>query len=67
MDPPRDEALIFEDMLKEAGMQTKLDMYAGLPHVFWHMYKQLDQSKAWIEDTLKGFAWLLNKESGNRR
>ncbi|KAF2165709.1 hypothetical protein M409DRAFT_23999 [Zasmidium cellare ATCC 36951] len=62
MDPPRDEALIFDDMLKEAGVETRLDMYAGLPHVFWHSFKQLDQSKKWIQDTLDGFAWLLDGE-----
>lgn len=60
MNPPRDEALIFEDMLEEAGVSTRLDMYAGLPHVFWHVYKDLDQSKAWMQNTLKGFAWLMS-------
>lgn len=62
MDPPRDEALIFDDMLKEAGVSTRLDLYAGLPHCFWLTYKELPQSKAWCNDTLNGFAWLL--ESG---
>ncbi|KAK4495897.1 hypothetical protein PRZ48_013165 [Zasmidium cellare] len=62
MDPPRDEALIFDDILKEAGTSTRLDLYAGLPHVFWHSFKELEQSKAWAQDTLDGFAWLMDQK-----
>lgn len=59
MDPPRDEALIFDDMLKETGIETRMDLYRGLPHVFWHSHKELEQSREWVEDTLMGFQWLL--------
>ena len=35
-DPLRDEALIFERMLREQeGTKTKLYLYPGLPHGFW--------------------------------
>jgi acetyl esterase/lipase len=36
MDPLRDEALIYEKVLREDyGVKTKLDVYPGLPHGFW--------------------------------
>ena len=47
-------------MLKNEGVETRLDLYRGLPHAFWHPYKELPQSKQWDERTMKGFAWLLS-------
>lgn len=61
MDTGRDELLIYDDMLKHEGVKTRLDLYPGLPHVFWGLYKELPQSKQWEEDTIKGFAWLLER------
>jgi acetyl esterase/lipase len=59
MDGPRDEALIFDDMLKKSGTETKLDLYVGLPHTFWAQFRELPQSKKWVEETMDGFQWLL--------
>ena len=60
MDAPRDEALIFNDMLKSEGVPTRLTLYPGLPHCFWGSFKELPQSKQWETDTMDGFAWLLS-------
>ena len=36
----RDESLIYERALREEyGVKTKLDIYPGLPHIFWN-YKR---------------------------
>jgi acetyl esterase/lipase len=59
MEGSRDEELIYDDMMKNEGIPTRLDLYPGLPHVFWHSFKDLPESKGWEKDTLDGFAWLL--------
>lgn len=62
LDPFRDEALIYERVLREeAGVPTRLDVYPGFGHYFWTNYPRLSQSKAFVEDTLRGVAWLLEQ------
>ena len=61
-DAGRDGLLVFDDMLKNEGVPTRLDLYRGLPHCFWHSFKQLPESKKWEQDTLDGFAWLLSRD-----
>jgi acetyl esterase/lipase len=63
MDTARDEALIFDDMLKSQGTPTRLKLYEGLPHVFFHGFKDLPQSKGWHDETMNGFSWLLGVQN----
>ena len=59
-DPLRDEALIFERVLREEeGTKTKVDVYPGLPHGFWSIFPQMEASKGFVEDSVKGMEWLL--------
>ena len=62
MDTGRDELLTYDDMLKNEGVETSVDLYPGLPYVFWGAFKNLPQSKKWEEAKMKRFAWLLGQD-----
>ena len=60
----RDGSLIYERALREEyGVKMKLDIYPGLPHIFWNHFADLNATKKHYQDTIEGFEWLLNEES----
>lgn len=60
MDALRDEALIYEQVLREDNdVETKLDVYPGMPHIFWTSFPMLTQSKKAGDDLVAGILWLL--------
>jgi acetyl esterase/lipase len=62
LDPLRDEALIYESVLREEySIKTKLDVYPGVPHNFWGVFPMLRQSIKFRKDQVNGFGWLLGK------
>ena len=64
MDINRDDALIFEQILREeCSTPTRIDVYPGVPHVFWGIFPTLTQAKKWQEDTREGFGWLLGRNA----
>lgn len=67
MDPLRDEALIYEEILREEyGTKTLVDLYPGLPHGFWSWWTEAEFSKKFQEDCVKGLKWLL-ESAGERQ
>jgi acetyl esterase/lipase len=61
-DPLRDEALIYEKVLREdEGIKTKVDVYPGLPHGFWSMFPTIPSSKKFVEESVKGVQWLVEQ------
>lgn len=63
MDPLRDEALIYERVLRgEYGIKTKLDVYPGLPHGYWGFFPMLKSSDKFRVDMVQGMGWLLGRE-----
>jgi acetyl esterase/lipase len=62
-DPLRDEALIYERVLREEeGLATKVDVYPGLPHGFWSVFPTIESSKKFVEESVKGVQWLLEQK-----
>ncbi|KEF63724.1 uncharacterized protein A1O9_01702 [Exophiala aquamarina CBS 119918] len=62
MDVLRDEALLYERVLrKDHGVKTRVDIYPGLPHVYWANFPTHSKSQDYAVDTNNGFGWLLNK------
>lgn len=60
MDPLRDEAYIYEEILREEnGVKTKVDNYPGLPHGFWSYFPEAEFSKNFQQDCIAGMKWLL--------
>jgi acetyl esterase/lipase len=61
-DPLRDEDLIYEKVLREeGGVKTRVNVYPGLPHLFWIAFKDKvpREAAAAKQDFLDGIAWLL--------
>src|SRR6186713_1523232 len=56
----RDTALIYERVLREQGVKTKLRIYPGVPHGFNTMFFQTEIAKQHERDTLDGIRWLLS-------
>ncbi|RAL63653.1 hypothetical protein DID88_003696 [Monilinia fructigena] len=63
LDLLRDEGFIYEDLLKESGVETKTHVYPGLPHGFWSWFPEAEFSKKFVEDCKDGLSWLLEKSN----
>jgi acetyl esterase/lipase len=61
MDTLRDDGLIYEKLLRDEGVPTRLDVYPGMPHGHWLWPEHPLSTKAQI-DILCAIGWLLGKE-----
>lgn len=61
MDPLRDDGVVMECALKKAGVPTKRDHWAGLPHYFW-MFPRIPETEEFANRLLLGLDWLFEQE-----
>lgn len=63
LDPLRDEAIIYERVLREEnGIKTKSYIYPGLPHGHWGFFPFLKGSEKFRQEQVDGMGWLLGRE-----
>lgn len=62
MDTLRDDGLIYEKLLRDQGVATRLDVYPGMPHAHWMLWPEHELSIKSNIDTLSGIGWLLGQE-----
>ncbi|VDB95977.1 unnamed protein product [Peniophora sp. CBMAI 1063] len=61
MDPLRDEGLLYERLASEAGVETKLCVYPGVPHSFETEYYGIQAAQRFNNDLHEGVQWLLKR------
>lgn len=57
----RDDGILYNDLLKQRGVETRMSIYEGAPHCFWYLLSDSTMGRKWKEDTQAGISWLLHK------
>jgi len=59
----RDDAIIYERILREDyKVPTRINVYKGLPHMFWGFFPTSKAAIQWKEDLSDAVKWLLQKK-----
>ncbi|KPI34362.1 AB hydrolase superfamily protein B1A11.02 [Cyphellophora attinorum] len=63
LDPWRDGGIIYAEELEKEGVRTKVEVFSGLPHVWWTVFPMLKISRVRFEEMVKGMDWLLRSNT----
>ncbi|KAI0708761.1 alpha/beta hydrolase fold-domain-containing protein [Cerioporus squamosus] len=58
-DPIRDDGIVYEQVLREAGVETKLVKYVGTVHGFHYAFPRIAAAVRVDRDAREGLRWLL--------
>lgn len=61
VDPLRDDAVLVADELQRLGVRVKIDVYDGLPHIFW-MIASLPSAERFVTNLLQGIRFVLERD-----